>query len=80
MWVAVFISVGNNGPGIPPNIVDYTFLSFFTTKPIGQGTWLGLSLSHDIIKAHGGELKVEAQHGEWTRFINHLPQYPLVSQ
>ncbi len=55
----VLISVSDNGPGIPQNIVDKIFQPFFTTKPTGQGTGLGLSLSYDIVKAHGGELKVE---------------------
>ena len=47
--------------GVPQNIVDKIFQSFFTTKPTGQGTGLGLSLSYDIVKAHGGELKVETK-------------------
>jgi two-component system, NtrC family, sensor kinase len=55
------ISVRDNGPGIPENIKDKIFQPFFTTKPTGQGTGLGLSLSYDIVKAHGGELKVETK-------------------
>jgi two-component system, NtrC family, sensor kinase len=55
---AVCISVSDNGPGIPPHIIDKIFQPFFTTKPTGQGTGLGLSLSYDIVKAHGGELSV----------------------
>jgi two-component system, NtrC family, sensor kinase len=55
----VAIKVSDNGNGIPPKIVDKIFQPFFTTKPTGQGTGLGLSLSYDIVKAHGGELKVE---------------------
>ena len=55
----VEIKVTDNGPGIPQNIIDKIFQPFFTTKPTGQGTGLGLSLSYDIVKAHGGELKVE---------------------
>ena len=54
----VEIRVKDNGPGIPPHVVDKIFQPFFTTKPTGQGTGLGLSLSYDIIKAHQGELKV----------------------
>jgi two-component system NtrC family sensor kinase len=76
----VEISVGDNGSGIPQNIVDKIFQPFFTTKPTGQGTGLGLSLSYDIIKAHGGEIKVETlsaeQAGmkeEGSKFIIHLP-------
>ncbi len=57
----VEIKVADNGNGIPQNIVDKIFQPFFTTKPTGQGTGLGLSLSYDIIKAHGGELKVETK-------------------
>ena len=62
------IRVMDNGPGIPQNIVDKIFQSFFTTKPTGQGTGLGLSLSYDIVKAHGGELKVETKEGKGTVF------------
>jgi two-component system, NtrC family, sensor kinase len=65
----VLISVKDNGPGIPKKILDKIFQPFFTTKPTGQGTGLGLSLSYDIVKAHGGELKVETKEGEETTFI-----------
>ena len=64
----VEIKVGDNGNGIPQNVLDKIFQPFFTTKPTGQGTGLGLSLSYDIIKAHGGELKVETNLGEGTEF------------
>ncbi|MDO8951542.1 MAG: ATP-binding protein, partial [Draconibacterium sp.] len=67
------ISVIDNGPGIPAHIVDKIFQPFFTTKPTGQGTGLGLSLSYDIVKAHGGELKVETKVSEGTEFIVQLP-------
>ena len=53
--------------------MDKIFQPFFTTKPTGQGTGLGLSLSYDIVKAHGGELKVETKEGEGTVFTIHLP-------
>jgi signal transduction histidine kinase len=56
----ILISVKDNGPGIPPSIKDKIFQPFFTTKPTGQGTGLGLSLSYDIVKAHGGEIRVES--------------------
>jgi two-component system, NtrC family, sensor kinase len=69
----VLISVGDNGPGIPQKILDKIFQPFFTTKPTGQGTGLGLSLSYDIVKAHGGELKVETKEGEYAEFIIQLP-------
>ena len=49
------------------------FQPFFTTKPTGQGTGLGLSLSYDIVKAHGGEIKVETHEGEGANFIVQLP-------
>ena len=65
----VEIKVADNGNGIPQNIIDKIFQPFFTTKPTGQGTGLGLSLSYDIIKAHGGEIKVETKEGEGTTFI-----------
>jgi signal transduction histidine kinase len=69
----VQISVIDNGPGIPDNIRGKIFQPFFTTKPTGQGTGLGLSLSYDITKAHGGELKMETKEGEGTEFIVLLP-------
>jgi signal transduction histidine kinase len=69
----VLISVIDNGNGIPQKIVDKIFQPFFTTKPTGQGTGLGLSLSYDIVKAHGGELKVETKEGEGSTFIIQLP-------
>nr|NQU94498.1 ATP-binding protein [Bacteroidota bacterium] len=66
----VKITVKDNGSGIPKNALDKIFQPFFTTKPTGQGTGLGLSLSYDIItKGHGGELKVETKEGEGTEFI-----------
>lgn len=67
------ISVKDNGNGIPPKILDKIFQPFFTTKPTGQGTGLGLSLSYDIVKAHGGELKVETKEEAGTTFIIQLP-------
>jgi two-component system NtrC family sensor kinase len=67
------ISVEDNGNGIPQNIVDKIFQPFFTTKPTGQGTGLGLSLSYDVVKAHGGEIKVETKESEGSEFIIQLP-------
>ncbi|HEX5026432.1 MAG TPA: ATP-binding protein, partial [Agriterribacter sp.] len=70
----VFISVKDNGNGIPHHIKDKIFQPFFTTKPTGQGTGLGLSLSYDIItKAHGGELTVVTKEGEGSEFVIQLP-------
>jgi two-component system NtrC family sensor kinase len=69
----VEIKVKDNGNGIPQNILDKIFQPFFTTKPAGQGTGLGLSLSYDIIKAHGGEIKMETKEGEGSEFIIELP-------
>jgi signal transduction histidine kinase len=69
----VEISVTDNGTGIPSKALDKIFQPFFTTKPPGQGTGLGLSLSYDIIKAHNGTLKVETKEGEGTTFIVVLP-------
>ncbi len=70
---AIEIRVEDNGNGIPQNIIDKIFQPFFTTKPTGQGTGLGLSLSYDIIKAHGGEIKVETKEDEGSEFIIMLP-------
>jgi len=67
------ISVKDNGNGIPEKNKEKIFQPFFTTKPTGQGTGLGLSLSYDIIKAHGGELKVESKEGEGSDFIISIP-------
>lgn len=67
------IKVKDNGSGIPQKVVDKIFQPFFTTKPTGQGTGLGLSLSYDIVKAHGGELKVETKENEGSEFIIKLP-------
>jgi len=69
----ILISVKDNGICIPQKVVDKIFQPFFTTKPTGQGTGLGLSLSYDIIKAHGGEIKVESKEGEGAEFIVQLP-------
>jgi len=67
---SVIITVSDNGNGIPHNIVDKIFQPFFTTKPTGSGTGLGVSLSYDIVKAHGGEIKVESKE-QYSPFIYH---------
>ena len=68
------VGIKDNGPGIPESIRDKIFQPFFTTKPTGQGTGLGLSLSCDIIKAHGGELRLEDNGGEGATFVVSIPQ------
>ena len=67
------IKINDNGSGIPEKVLDKIFQPFFTTKPTGQGTGLGLSLSYDIIKAHGGTLECESVMGEGTTFMIKLP-------
>ena len=67
------IRIGDNGNGIPKKLVDKIFQPFFTTKPTGQGTGLGLSLAYDIVKAHGGELNVQTKEGEGSEFIIQIP-------
>ena len=71
----VEIRISDNGNGIPADILDKIFQPFFTTKPSGEGTGLGLSLSYDIVtKVHGGELKVESEEGRYTEFIIEIPK------
>ena len=68
------IRIADNGEGMPQSVIDKIYQPFFTTKPTGQGTGLGLSLSYDIItQGHGGEMKVESIEGEGTVFIIKLP-------
>ena len=68
------IKVTDNGTGIPDSIKEKILQPFFTTKPTGQGTGLGLSLSYDIVtKVHGGDLKIETKEGEGTSFIILIP-------
>jgi len=71
----VTITVSDNGSGIPQKVVDKIFQPFFTTKPTGEGTGLGLSLAYDIVKAHGGELKVESKEGKGSQFIIQFPVF-----
>ena len=72
------ISVKDNGSGIPEHIKEKIFQPFFTTKPTGQGTGLGLSLSYDIVKAHGGEVTVVSKDGAGSEFIIKLPFLKLI--
>ncbi len=69
----VLVSVKDNGTGIPQKVMDKIFQPFFTTKPTGQGTGLGLSLSYDIVKAHGGEISVETKENEGSEFVVVIP-------
>lgn len=70
----ISISIRDNGNGVPQKVVDKIFQPFFTTKPVGEGTGLGLSMSYDIItKGHGGELKVETKEGEYAEFVIVIP-------
>jgi signal transduction histidine kinase len=74
----VEIVVRDNGTGIPEKMLSKIYQPFFTTKPAGVGTGLGLSLSYDIItKAHGGEMRVESKEGEYAAFIISLPYEPI---
>ena len=74
----IIISVKDNGNGIPEAIKEKIMQPFFTTKPTGEGTGLGLSLSYDIVKAHGGEIKVETKEGEYTEFSIIIPSNPIL--
>ena len=69
----VSVNIRDNGNGVPKSIEEKIFHPFYTTKPPGEGTGLGLSLSYDIIKAHGGEIKLESKQGEGSEFIVWLP-------
>ena len=71
----VEIRIRDNGTGIPPDVKDKMFNPFFTTKPAGEGTGLGLSMSHDIVvKQHGGTIDVVSNPGEFTEFTISLPR------
>jgi signal transduction histidine kinase len=76
----VEIRIRDNGTGIPPEVREKMFNPFFTTKPAGEGTGLGLSLSHDIIvKQHGGSIEVDTMPGEYTEFRIFLPRHAASS-
>ena len=77
---SVEIRIRDNGTGIPPEVKEKMFNPFFTTKPAGEGTGLGLSMSHDIIvKQHGGRIDVETEPGVFTEFIITLPRHTAAS-
>ena len=70
------VCIRDNGNGIPPEVVDKIFNPFFTTKPTDKGTGLGLALSNDIVREHGGNIRVETEPGEFTEMIVELPLVP----
>jgi signal transduction histidine kinase len=75
----VEIRIRDNGTGIPPDVKEKMFNPFFTTKPAGEGTGLGLSMSHDIVvKQHGGKIEVDTMPGAFTEFIVTLPRAAAV--
>ena len=67
------VHIRDNGTGIPPEAVDKIFNPFFTTKPTDKGTGLGLSMCNDIVRSHGGSIRVESEPGEYTNMIISLP-------
>jgi signal transduction histidine kinase len=75
---SIEIRVNDNGDGIPEEIKDKIFQPFFTTKPTGSGTGLGLSLSYDIVKAHGGEITVKSVEGKGTTFTILIPNHKSI--
>lgn len=72
----VQLIIEDNGCGIPENIIDKIFDSFFTTKEQGEGTGLGLPIAYEIIQDHDGDIRVESEPGSWTRFTISLPIIP----
>ena len=75
---SIIVRIRDNGSGMPPEVVEKIFNPFFTTKPTGQGTGLGLALSSDIVREHGGTIDVDTQPGEYTEMIVELPLEPPV--
>ncbi len=72
----VEIRIRDNGPGIPADIVEKIFNPFFTTKPTNQGTGLGLAITSDIIREHGGNIRVESEPGQYTEMVITIPKNP----
>lgn len=70
----VYVSIADNGKGIPDEMKQKIFEPFYTTKPVGQGTGLGLSISYNIVKEHGGRITVESQPGKGAKFIIRVPK------
>lgn len=69
----VLVAIADSGCGMPPEVINRIFEPFFTTKEVGKGTRLGLSISYEIIKKHGGEIKVDSKTGEGTTFTVKIP-------
>ena len=83
LWIAtrrkeggIEVRIKDNGSGIPPDVIEKIFNPFFTTKPTDRGTGLGLAMSSDIIRQHGGTIRVESEPGEFTEMIINLPKEP----
>ena len=74
------VRIRDNGSGMPPHVVEKIFNPFFTTKPTGEGTGLGLAMSSDIVREHGGTINVETEPGEFTEMIIELPLNPPLKQ
>ena len=72
------VRIRDNGNGIPPDVVDKIFNPFFTTKPTDKGTGLGLAMSMDIVRKHGGAIRVESEPGQFTEMIVELPLSPPI--
>ena len=70
----VVVKIGDNGPGIPPEVVPRIWDPFFTTKDVGEGTGLGLSITHELVERHGGRIEVDTQVGAGTTFVVTLPR------
>ena len=76
---SVQIAIADNGPGIPEHIQERIFAPFFTTKPVGKGTGMGMSISHQIItEKHGGQLKFSSKPGQGTEFVIQIPIYQSI--
>ncbi len=70
---SLFVKIADTGRGIPPEVINRIYEPFFTTKEVGKGTGIGLSISHDIIRKHDGEITVESEEGKGTTFIVRIP-------
>jgi len=78
---SIFVSIHDNGSGIPPEIRDTIFDPFFTTKDVGKGMGLGLAIAHRIISEHEGHISVTSEMGSWTEFVLEFPAGdPIVAE